>query len=230
MKLVQFCLFVLLLGCKTNDKKPLIPKDETSEAEKRNTLFAFVGEKISVQLLPQDSGSWDGKFEGKYKILERIYGDYPKDTIEFKAYDHYGIPGFSHYKNALLFVSEYKGKYYHEKYQYFDVYLTKENRWAGTYNDHEDYGKIKPEKIAFADSVYLQTKIMNNAGEVVDLNYSPPYYRIIDDKAYPLYGNYVEDLFAIKKNGVLKWRGLFGKGNENWQDSLVNTKLEEIKR
>ena len=55
-------------------------------------------------------------------------------------------------------------------------------------------------------------------------------FKVIGDKAYPLYRNSVEELFAIKKNGVLKWRGLFGKGNENWADSTLETEMTEIKK
>ena len=132
MKLIAFCLLFVQLGCRTNDNNPLIPKDQTSEAEKKNTLFVFVGEKIFVQELPHNDNSIDAKFKAKYKILQRVYGNFSKDTIEFEVYDHYGVPGFSHYKNVLLFVSEYEGKYYHEKYQYFDVYQTNSGKWAGT--------------------------------------------------------------------------------------------------
>src|SRR5688572_5983356 len=124
MKIYSLLLFVVLFGCKSNDKVPMIPKDQTSEAEKKNTLFVFVGEKVSVDEVPPDSNSMDAQFKAKYVILKRIYGMFVKDTIEFEVYDHYGRPGFSHYKNSLLFVSEYEGKFYHEKYQFFDVYPT----------------------------------------------------------------------------------------------------------
>lgn len=55
-----------------------------------NRLFAFVGEKISVEPLPHERGSMDNSFKAKYVILKRVYGNFPEDTIEFVAYDHYG--------------------------------------------------------------------------------------------------------------------------------------------
>ena len=230
MKLLSFFLFIILFSCNRNDSAPLIPKDQTSEAEKKNTLFAFVGRKLTVVELPQDSNSMDAQFKAKYVILQRVYGTFQKDTIEFEVYDHYGIPGFSHYDNVLLFVSESKGKYYHEKYQYFDVYQTEDEKWAGVYHDFEGYNSPPPTKqISFKKNVYLPLTIVNNDGKTVQLKYSSPYYKIVADKAYPLYGYPIEDLFAIKKNGVLKWRGLFGKGNENWADSTFKTVPLEMK-
>ena len=234
MKLVVFFLLILLIGCKSSTKAPLIAKDETSESEKKNTLFVFVGKKISVSETPQDSNSMDAHFKAKYLILQRVYGTFTDDTIEFEVYDHYGVPGFSHYENALLFVSEYKGTYYHEKYQYFDVYPTKEGKWAGVYHDIAGNDAIPPAtQISFAKDVYLPVNIINNNGEQIKLKYSPPYYKIVGDKAYPLYGYSIEELFKAKKNGVLKWRGLFGKGNENWADSLLKveeTPMAEVKK
>jgi hypothetical protein len=231
MRQLLFFLFILFVGCKSNDKTPLIAKDETSANERKNTLFVFVGKKISVTEAQQDSNSMDAQFKAKYKILQRVYGTFPNDIIEFEVYDHYGIPGFSHYDNALLFVSEYEGKYYHEKYQYYDVYPTTDGKWAGIYHDFEGYDAPPPRKqISFTKEVHLTLSIINNDSEIVQLKYSPPYFKIIEDKAYPLYGYNVEELFAIKKNGVLKWRGLFGKGNENWADSTIETEMTEIKK
>src|SRR5258705_13487507 len=81
-------------------------------------LFAFVGEKISVDPLPHEQGSMDNSFKAKYIILKKMSGDFPQDTIEFVAYDHYGTPSFSKFKNVLLFVSADRGTYYHQKYMY----------------------------------------------------------------------------------------------------------------
>ena len=230
MRQLVFFLFVILGGCKSNDNTPLIAKDETSASERKNTLFVFVGKKISVVEAQQDSNSMEAQFKAKYKILQRVYGMFPNDTIEFEVYDHYGVPGFSHYDNSLLFVSEYEGKYYHEKYQYFDLYPTVDGKWAGIYHEFAGYDAPPPtKKISFAKEVGLPLSIINNDGEIVQLKYSQPYFKVIGDKAYPFYGYSVEGLFTIKKNGVLKWRGLFGKGNENWADSLIETKMTEIK-
>ena len=81
-------------------KTALIAKDTTNKHERENNLFVFVGEKISVTELPQDEDSRDHGFQATYKILDRVYGNYSKDTIHFEAYDHYGTPPFSKYKHT----------------------------------------------------------------------------------------------------------------------------------
>lgn len=56
----------------------------------------------------------DKGFKAKYKVLQKVFGEFASDTIEFIAYDHYGLPEFSKYQNVLLFVSEDSGHYYHK--------------------------------------------------------------------------------------------------------------------
>ena len=219
MKLFIFCLLTFLFACQNKDKAPLIQRGQTSDAEQKNTLFVFVGKKISVTEVSQNSNSMDAHFKATYLILQRVYGSFPKDNIEFEVADHYGIPGFSHYDHVMLFVSENNGKYYHEKYQYFDVYPTEDGKWAGVYHEIGGYDLPLPAKqIAFKKDVHLPLSLLNNQGEMVRPKYSAPYYKIVGNSAYPLYGFTIEELFAIKKNGVLKARGFFGEGNKNWRD------------
>ncbi len=170
-----------------------------------NRLFAFVGEKISVEELPHERGSMDNGFIAKYSILKKVYGSFAEDTIEFVAYDHYGVPPFSKFKNVLLYVSADSGVYYHQKYTYNDVYKTKDGHWAGTYagDDYEHpynkHTKIKPVKIDFAERVVYPAND----------EYPKPYFKTVGDSAIAIYGNYVEELFTLKKNGFLTARGLF---------------------
>jgi hypothetical protein len=243
---MRSCIFILILlyaahqcACKnpiTRNIRPLIPKSDTSTIEKKNTLFAFVGEKIDVQPLPVAPGSMDGGFRAKYKILLPVYGSYSGETIEFTAYDHYGWPAFASFKNVLLFVSEYQGKYYHEKYQYFDVYKTKDGRWASPYKS-EDYGHpfnknttIKPEVIEFAESVKYPLHFKRQDGSEYTVSYLAPYYVTKGDSAIAIYGNYVEDLFALKKTGVLAARGLFDMTEKQEEEMYPEVTLEDVKR
>lgn len=151
--------------------------------EDTSKLYVFVGEKISVSKTAYSG--FDECYIAKYKVLKNIYGDYSGDTIEFKVYDHYGVPAFSQYKNVMLFVSRHKGQLYHEKYQYFDVYKTINGRWASYgdpyKNDAYHRKKLTPVLITFADDI----------------------------DAKPTLGAYAEDLFIVKKEGVLKARGFF---------------------
>jgi len=225
----------LLLGCRSRPadtaksaKDTLINKSRTAAiinsprdfvmnygANDRNPLFVFVGEKISVLPLPNEHGSMDNGFKAKYVILKKLYGNFPKDTIEFIAYDHYGTPLFSRFTNVLLYVSSDSGTYYHQKYLYNDVYKTKDGRWAGTYAG-DDYGhafnkrtKIKPIKIDFAKKVAYPIKWIDDEGRQLTFSYPAPYFKTIGDSAIAIYGNFAEELFSLKRTGVLTARGLF---------------------
>jgi hypothetical protein len=51
-------------------------------------------------------------------------------------------------------------------------------------------------------------------GQIDTIKYPEPYYKTVGDSAYANYGNYLEDLFTLKKEGVLAARGLFEDKNQ----------------
>jgi hypothetical protein len=194
----------------------LFTKDTTNIREKNNSLFVFVGEKVDVQSLPYQPGDFDNGVKARYKVLKRVYGEYPNDIIEFEAYAHYGMPEFSKYKHVLLFVSEDSGKYYQQKYMFNDVYMTKDGRWAGSYAG-SDYGhsynqntSIKPEKVDFVEEVSYPLNLQEQDSSDIKFRYPEPYFKVTKDKAIAVYGNYIEDLFKLKRDGFLTARELFG--------------------
>ena len=175
-------------------------------------FFAFVGEKISVKgvepvyycnVYPMDS-----EFEAEYRILQKAYGNYDADTIRFRVFDHYGAPAFSKYRHVLLFVSEYCGWLYHEKYQYFELFPTADGRWAspGDPYRYDEYHRkdLKARHISFADSAFYDLSKFNRA--YIEKHFPEPYFRIEGQKAIPLMGVYIDDLLAVKREGVLKAR------------------------
>lgn len=208
----------------------LILIGETLFAQTRkDSLLVFVGEKIEVKNLPETSTtdtlingqdtvisvstSMDSRFIAKYKILQLLNGAFKHDTIQFIVYDHYGEPAFSKFTTVLLFVSYNKGQLYHEKYQYFDLYLTTDNTWASPYSS-ADYNHpyknditVKPEKISFKDEVSFS--VTNIATDVITTWYPKPYYTFKNGKAIAVYGNYVNDLFKLKQQTILKARGIY---------------------
>jgi hypothetical protein len=222
-----FFLVVLLPGCKesVHNITPLFQKDTSQLNERKNTLFAFVGEKITVQAVPTDPDAMDGAVEAVYRVLVPVYGCYEKDTVRFTAYDHYGYFGFAHSQYALLYLSKYKGAWYHEKYQFTAVYRTDNGRWAGNGGDISSMDTtIHPEKINFAERGVHHTMIIDLKGQVFDMGYDTPYFR---KEGYPpglVYGNYIEQLFLLRKNGVLRYRNLFG----NSDYVFPGVQLEEI--
>jgi len=210
LKLTLTSSIIFLLGCNTQTTEsasvttPLIPKDTSIKNERDNKLFVFVGEKIKVTTIPFTPSDFDGGVKAKYLIIQHIYGYYDKDTIEFEAYDHFNRFPFADYKNVLLYVVEDDGKFYQEKYMYDPLFKTKDGRWAGPYSDgyRHSYNKhttIKPEKLDFAELVSFPTKVKDGEGKEFTISYPEPYYKIVGDKAIAVYGNYIPELFRLKK-------------------------------
>lgn len=197
----------------------------------KNSLIVFIGEKISLErdLSDKMSGTdtiingqdtifkgWqklDYKYDAKYKILEKIYGHYDKDTIDFVLYDHEGNPEVAAHNTVMLFVSKHNGVLYHEKYQYFPMYITIEERWASPYSvqdynhPYKDSITVKPEIIPFKDKVYFS--VIHLHPDKIAKIYSPQYFEIKDRKAFTRYGNYSDDLFKLKLQTILKARGIY---------------------
>ena len=221
--------FVLLESCK-NNHTPLFKKDNTDIKERHNNLLVFVGELIKCVELPQQGGSMDAKFKATFKILQTVYGDYALDTIEFVAYDHYGVPRFSKYKNSLMFVTKHSDQYFHEKYQFNDVYKTKQGKWAGTVwcSKYNSTISPQPEKIDFEDNVNFPVMHKDKFGDDEDFPCGEPYYKLIRDKKIPVYGNYIEDLFIEKKDGVLAARGLFKDTSKTIETIYENIEIGKV--
>lgn len=200
---------VILFSC----KQSICQGSCNENPEYKDKLFVFIGEKINIEHLTADEGSMDAKFKATYKVIEPVCGNYDRDTIEFIVYDHYGIPAFSGYKNAMLFVTNYDDTFYHEKYQYFDVYKTKNGEWASPYQ-YDEYSrldsniKIKPERVNFFVSPAYNVKYRSK--KVIQREYPNPYYKIVGDSAVAVWGNYPAELLELKKNGVLRARKIFG--------------------
>lgn len=186
-----------------------------------DTLFVFVGQKLSIKKLKQSPSNdsliiIEGKYKAKYEIIQSVYGNYQCKTIEFLAYDHFGTPDFSKSKYALLFVYKSKGQLYQVPNQYFDVYKTKNGRWASCgdpYYFDEKYKKdltyeIKPVNLEFYRPVTFKIHPKSDSLKVNEV-FPEPYFRIINNRAIGIMGTYVEDLFLIKKEGILKELGYF---------------------
>src|ERR1700674_563930 len=123
---IRIVAVIALLASSTRSK----PAPEEKLDAKRD-LIVFVGKKLNVIEQPAEENSLDGKFEARFRILQRVFGRYDEPEITFTVYDHYGEPGFAKYDTVLMFVSRFEGKFYHEKYQFFPVYPTADGRWAG---------------------------------------------------------------------------------------------------
>jgi len=150
-------------------------------------LLVFVGRRISIREVPPPEGEvWlDRKFQARYAVLSVVYGTFPKPEVDFVALDHKvpsdTLPGFARNDVALLYVSKEGDQLVHEKYQYDDVFPTRDGRWGlcGDPQPPNGPSRLKPHPIEFKD----------RAGS----------------KA----GFYADELFELRKRDVLRARGLF---------------------
>jgi len=213
-------LSLLFLSCSapeptgiTVDEEPLKYSAQTEyPGVQKSDLFVFVGEKIEVVEIepPQDEIWDDAAFDAKYRVLESVYGEFEGNIIEFRVFDHYGFPPFAKEPYALLFVSKHEGKLYHEKYQYPTVYKTVDGRWASCgdpYLGMEYHRKpFIPKPLEFIDPVtYDLSKFSRDQIKAI---FIPPYFEIVGGKAVCKMGAFVDELFQINRDGVLKARGV----------------------
>jgi hypothetical protein len=189
-----------------------------------DTLFVFVGRKLSIQKQPiprpplSDSMilfSYEN-YKARYEIIQELYGDFKGKEIEFGVDDHFGLPDFSKSEYALLFVYQRNGKLHHVKYQYFDVYKTTNGRWASCgdpFNFDEKFkDSIKtPIQVVKLDFPRPVTFIINRSKDSLTISnvFPVPYFKVEGQVATGLMGCYVEDLFVVKKEGILKQLGYF---------------------
>jgi len=181
-----------------------------------DSLFVFVGKQLRVKKIrinPQkDDIGFYNYYSVKYKVLQNIYGHYERNKITFEAYDHIGKPDFLHFKTVLLFVYKKNGKFYHIRFQYFDVYETKNGKWAAPgdpyfFDDRYRTGNVRPEAIQFKKPLTFSVSKLDSTG--INQVYPAPYFTIKAHKAVAIMGTYAESLFLVKKEGELKARGFF---------------------
>lgn len=150
MNRIPSILLILIFpfGCKSTSLKKnseFIMNDATVN------LFAFIGEKISVEEFdPNENNTqividsiagdtirkvtyvMDNGFKTKYRVLKNVFNELKTDTIEFVAFDHYGRPGFEKYGNVILYISlNEEGQYYQQKYQFDPVKKSWNGTWKG---------------------------------------------------------------------------------------------------
>jgi hypothetical protein len=191
-----------------------------SHPEKPTKLYVFIGKKIKIWQSPSsycNVGSLSSRVLSKYLVVKNIYGDFKKDTIQFTTYPPHSSPirqnynpfksGFSEYDYCLMYVLEYKDELLQTRYVFDDVYMTKEGKWATPLKPKGLYNTIspdlfKPEKINFITPIEFEYQDV--FFKQMKENFSEAYTTISDGKIIVDYGYYVENLFEIRKAGVLK--------------------------
>jgi hypothetical protein len=184
-------------------------------SDESQNLLVFVGKQIDVENVPGQYGL-DRQYKARYQVLQVVHGQYRDSTIEFIAFDHYGFPGFSNYQTALLYVTMRRSwllqpKYFHEKYQYQPVYATADGRWAGCGDpydaDEKPQGHIQVQAIDFKPEVTIDVAKLPPAK--VEEFYPKAFFDYRKDVVICRKGVFLDDLFTVKREGVLKARGIF---------------------
>lgn len=81
-------------------------------------------------------------------------------------------------------------------------------------------------KIEFAQKVWFLTKTIDEKGRQFKFSYPKPYFKTVGDTTIAIYGNYVEELVALKKSGFLTARGLFEATAQQEEDMVESNHPE----
>lgn len=181
-------------------------------------LFVFVGEKIAVTEVPPPpdppaSGRLvirlDQQFHARYRVLDRICGAFKGDVIEFDAFDHWGYPRFAMYETVLLYVSRYGDRYYHQKYQFNDVYKTRSGAWASCGDPYRRESKRYRGNIQAVPLEFEEPLLYSVAGlteKQIAERFPSEYFTREGDVVACKAGATADVLYSIKRLGVLKAR------------------------
>lgn len=213
----RFRILAGLLVCLSSPAAGQPVDSRTCGVNPGENLIVFVGQKIELRKVAEphvDEHGWqmDYKFRATYEVFDLVCGDYASPQIKFDIYDHYGTPEFAQFETVLLYVSRYDGRLVHQKYAYDAVYETTDGSWAGCgdpyKNDPEVHrGSIRAEPIDYEREVSFSVSGLSEAE--IQKRYPSEYFRRKGDVVICEAGARVADLFAIKREGVLKARGLF---------------------
>jgi hypothetical protein len=183
--------------------------------EPSETLLVFVGRQLNLKPVSNEAPPGyvilDSKYLARYQILHVLCGLFPSDTIEFEVYDHYGTPAFAQFETVLLYVSRYNGRMIHQKYMYNPVYETIDGDWAGCGDPYEldevHRGQVRAAHVRFKTEVSFP--IANLTEAQIKERYPSEYFVRRGNRVVCTAGARIQDLFAIKRDGFLRARGLF---------------------
>ena len=173
-------------------------------------LFAFIGELLQARSVSARENYNEARFSATYRIIDKICGNYPGDTISFDVIQVFSDSSFKKNKYQLLILT--KDTAQNENYVlwadlYFDVFKTVNKQWAACYMSkrnsvtYVNEKVLKPKKIKFSKDAFYDTRDMTR--EEIDITYPEPFYKIKKDKAIPLLGNSIDEIFQHQKESTL---------------------------
>lgn len=224
-RILTLGILIIFTSCKTINK---YAKSELPKIDDSKNLYAFIGKKISViefdpnnpirtrieidsittDTLRYESYVMDNGFKCKYVVERNLYNQIKSDTVEFKAYDHYGRPGFENYDEIVLYLSKNdEGNYYHRKYQFDPIFLDARKRYYSypkfLGNGYlESANNLNSIKMKFPKNERFN---ISNISEIGIKSYYPNnYYRIEKQYAYPIRAMFLEELIEFRLRTTFK--------------------------
>ena len=188
-----------------------VPCDTSKCLEHKHKLHVMVAKKIKLESVHRENCpsviSLDSEYAASYQVVKNLNGDFEKDTIDFKVYDHSGYPNFGRYEYVLIFIGRYCDELVHVKYQYNNVYPTDDDRWASPYDPRYFSQGISdpnviPELISFKYPVEFPVDSLSQ--DQIEKRFPGPYYRISNGKATAIYGYYIEKIWGFRKSGFFE--------------------------
>lgn len=216
MRLISRLLAILLALSFTRNAFAQPVNRQTCGVAPGHNLVVFVGRKVDVRAAASDAPAGlillDNKFHARYRVLEVLCGDLDSGEVAFDVYDHYGSPAFAAFETVLLFLSRDGDRFFHQKYQYRDVYLTVDGSWAGCGDPYAlDAGvqrrSARAQSLTFKDSVSFSVHGLSE--REVQQRFPATFFDRRGDRVVCRAGVTLGTIFAIKRDGVLKARGLF---------------------
>lgn len=184
-------------------------------------MYVFVGKRVSIKKAKQPKLKeyqirFYSKYKLKFKVVQNIHNKLEEKTITIYSAAHLGMRELPTSDYSLLFLSNNNGQYNLIRFQFFDVYQTKDGRWASCgdpfYSDERFKDSIKSSiPVAKLDFKKPVTFKINSSQDSVNVRqvFPEPYFKVEGQTATGLMGSYVDDLFILKKEGILKQLGYF---------------------
>ncbi|HKH63821.1 MAG TPA: hypothetical protein VKA49_23460, partial [Flavitalea sp.] len=152
----------------------------------------------------------EARFSAKYRIVEKVCGNYAGDTITFDVIKLQHDSSFKRSKYLLLILTKDSGQ--NEEFVlwgdlYNDLFKTANGQWVGPYSGQDiqyasGKSSLKPRRIKFSKEAFYNTTGMTR--EEIDITFPDPFYKIKKDKAIPILGNSITELFQFHKDGILR--------------------------
>jgi hypothetical protein len=176
-------------------------------------LIALVGRRLSVRHVEPRDGEprFDAEYRVRIEVLEVVFGKYAFREMEFSSYVHVGEPAFGKHELGLVYLSSHDGRFVQQKYLFQPVYRTRNDRFASCGDPYawmpavHRHG-VKAEPIGFRPSVAFDVR--SGAEAQGFPSFEAPFFRIENNVATCLMGNYPRELFRVMAEGFLKARGV----------------------